>query len=1148
MAREISRQTFLRGAAGALAAGAVFGSVRATADPAASGWEALSSALGGKVLQPDDGPQFATAKQVFNTNYNGYTPAVIVTPTSQLDVQKAMAFAAANNLKVAPRGGGHSYVGASTANGAMVLDLRQLPGDINYDATTGRVTVTPATGLYAMHQVLAAAGRGIPTGTCPTVGVAGHALGGGLGANSRHAGLLCDQLTSASVVLPSGQAVTASATDHPDLFWALRGGGGGNFGVTTSLTFATFPSGDLDVVNLNFPPQSFAQVLVGWQNWLRTADRGSWALADATVDPLGTHCRILATCPAGSGGSVAAAIVSAVGTQPTGTENHTFNYLDLVRYLAVGNRSVLNWLFVAVVLAFLASLLTHYLFGGLRLTTGRGMLTQAARVQLAVFAGAVVLLKAVAYWLDRYELLSSGRKEPTFTGAGYTDIHAELPAKLVLVAIAVLCAVSFFTAIFLRDLRIPAMAAALLVLSAILVGGLWPLLMEQFSVRPNAADVERPYIQRNIEATREAYRIGGDWVQYRSYPGIGTKQPRDVPVDVTTIAKVRLLDPHILSRTFTQQQQLKNFFSFAEILDIDRYRIDGELQDYIVGVRELSPKSLTGNQTDWINKHTVYTHGNGFVAAPANRVNAAARDAENISDSNSGYPIYAVSDIASLGSGRQVIPVEQPRVYYGEVIAQADPDYAIVGGAPGSAPREYDTDTSKYTYTGAGGVSIGNWFNRTVFATKVAQHKFLFSREIGSESKVLIHRDPKERVQRVAPWLTTDDNPYPVVVNGRIVWIVDAYTTLDTYPYAQRSSLEGPVTSPTGIVRQGKQVSYVRNSVKATVDAYDGTVTLFQFDRDDPVLRTWMRAFPGTVKSEDQIPDELRAHFRYPEDLFEVQRSLLAKYHVDEPREFFTTNAFWSVPSDPTNDANATQPPFYVLVGDQQSAQPSFRLASAMVGYNREFLSAYISAHSDPANYGKLTVLELPTDTLTQGPQQIQNSMISDTRVASERTLLERSNRIHYGNLLSLPIADGGVLYVEPLYTERISTSPSSSTFPQLSRVLVSVREPRTEGGVRVGYAPTLAESLDQVFGPGTGRVATAPGGDAASAPPPGAGGPAPPQAVPPPRTTQPPAAPPRGPDVPPATVAELRETLADLRAVLDRLEKAIDAAETPGG
>ena len=804
--------------------------------------------------------------------------------------------------------------------------------------------------------------------------------------------------------------------------------------------------------------------------------------------------------------------------------------------------SVLNWLFVAVFLAFLASLATHCLFGGLRVTTGKGgILTASARDQLAVLAGTFILLKAAAYWFDRYWLLSSDRKEPTFTGAAYTDIHAGLPAKLVLLAIAMLCAVAFFAVIFLRDMRIPAMATALLVLSSILVGGAWPFVMEQFSVRPNAADVERPYIQRNIDATRQAYRIGNDWVEYRDYPGVGTKPPRDVPADVTTIADVRLLDPHVLSRTFTQQQQLKNFFSFPEQLDLDRYRIDGELQDYVVGVRELSPNSLTGNQTDWINRHTVYTHGNGFVAAPANRVNAAVREAAEASDSNSGYPIYTVSDIASQGSGRQIIPVDQPRIYFGEVIAQDDPEYAIVRGAPGSAPREYDTDTSKYTYTGAGGVPIGNWFNRTVFATKFAQHKFLFSRAIGSESKVLFYRDPKERVQRVAPWLTTDANAYPAVVNGRIIWLVDAYTTLDTYPYAQHSSLEGAVASATGTIRPGEEVSYVRNSVKATVDAYDGTVTLYQVDRDDPVLQAWMRAFPGTVKSEDDIPAELRPHFRYPEDLFRVQRELLAKYHVNEPREFFTTNAFWSVPSDPTDDANPTQPPFYVLVGDQQTAKPSFRLATAMVGYNREFLSAYISAHSDPDNYGKLTVLQLPTDTLTQGPQQIQNSMISDTRVASERTLLERSNRIHWGNLLTLPIADGGMLYVEPLYTERISTAPNSSTFPQLSRVLVSVREPRVGGGVRVGYAPTLAEALDQVFGPGTGRAATAPGGDAATAPPQGTGLPAPTQAAPLP------AAPP-APDDSAATAAELKEAVAELREALDRLQRAVDAFDTAGG
>lgn len=333
---QISRQTFLRGAAGALAAGVVFGPGRAGADPVASGWDGLSTALGGQVIQPNSA-QYGSAKAVFNTNYSDSTPAAIVTPKSAADVQKAMAFAAANKLKVAPRSGGHSYTGASTANGTMVLDLRQLPGDVNVDAATGQVTVTPATGLYEVHQALAAAGRGIPTGTCPTVGAAGHALGGGLGAQSRHAGLLCDQLTSAQVVLPGGQSVTASASSNPDLFWALRGGGGGNFGVTTSLTFATFPTQDVDAVNLNFAPQAFAQVLVGWQNWLRTADRNSWALADSTTDATGTHCRILATCPAGSGNSVAAAIISAVGVQPTGTENHTFNYLDLVRYLAVNN-------------------------------------------------------------------------------------------------------------------------------------------------------------------------------------------------------------------------------------------------------------------------------------------------------------------------------------------------------------------------------------------------------------------------------------------------------------------------------------------------------------------------------------------------------------------------------------------------------------------------------------------------------------------------------------------------------------------------------------------------------------------------------------------------------------------------------------------
>ncbi|QDQ89350.1 membrane protein [Rhodococcus sp. WB9] len=849
-------------------------------------------------------------------------------------------------------------------------------------------------------------------------------------------------------------------------------------------------------------------------------------------------------------------------------------------------RLVLTWLFVATFLAFVLNLATHYLFGGLRLSfkstttnqdqdggnsknrdepggrdepgAGVSALTRAARIQLAVLAGSFIALKAVAYWLDRYALLWGSRKEPTFTGAGFTDINAVLPARLILFAIAIICAIAFFAAIVVRDLRIPAMAAALLVLSSILVGGIFPALMEQFSVRPNAADRESPYIERNIAATRQAYGLGPDRVEYRDYPGVGTRPPREVPADVTTIANARLLDPNVLSRTFTQQQQLKNFYGFTPTLDIDRYTIDGELADYIVAARELAPNSLSGNQTQWINRHLVYTHGNGFVAAPANRVNAAVRDASGqSSSSDSGYPIYTVSDIASQAVGNQIIPVEQPRIYYGEVIAQSEsPDYAIVGAGAGATPREYDTDTATYTYTGTGGVPIGNWVNRLAFAAQYAERNILFSGAIGPESKIIFNRDPTTRVEHVAPWLTTDNNPYPAVVDGRITWIVDAYTTVEHYPYSQAGALSEPVvTDPdTGRTLPREQVSYVRNSVKATVDAYDGTVTLYQVDQDDPVLAAWMSVFPGTVRPDEAISEDLRAHFRYPEDLFRIQRERLAKYHVNEPREFFTNNAFWSVPSDPTSDTSGQQPPYYILVGDQATAQPSFRLASAMVGFNREFLSAYLSVRSDPENYGRIEVLQLPTDTLTQGPQQIQNSMISDTRVASERTLLERSNRIHYGNLLTLPIADGGVLYVEPLFTERLSTTAEGSTFPQLARVLVSYREPGT-GGVRVGYAPTLAEALDQVFGAGTGRAATAPGGDAATAPPP-----PPPETAPPPSVGTPPATPPDVSEELTAAVLELNAALGSLReaqhtgdftsygTALDRLQRAIDGYLAAGG
>lgn len=331
---EISRQTFLRGAVGLLATGAVLGTARAAADPTA-GWGGLASSIGGSVALPGNGAQFASGKQVFNSFYNNSNPAAVVTVSSQSDVQKAVAFATANGLKIAPRGGGHSYIGASSANGAMVIDLRKLPGGVNVDGA-GNATVTPATTVYAVHQALAGAGRAVPTATYPSIGIGGLALGGGVGADSRHAGLTCDALQSATVVLPSGDVVTASPNDHSDLFWALRGGGGGNFGVTTSMTFATFPTADNDVVRLDFPPASAVQVLVGWQSWLSAADRNTWGIVDLSVGNQ-PNCHVLATCPAGAGPGVVDAIKSAVGVAPTAVVNKTLSHMDLVTYLAGGS-------------------------------------------------------------------------------------------------------------------------------------------------------------------------------------------------------------------------------------------------------------------------------------------------------------------------------------------------------------------------------------------------------------------------------------------------------------------------------------------------------------------------------------------------------------------------------------------------------------------------------------------------------------------------------------------------------------------------------------------------------------------------------------------------------------------------------------------
>ncbi|MGH3880219.1 MAG: UPF0182 family protein [Actinophytocola sp.] len=712
-----------------------------------------------------------------------------------------------------------------------------------------------------------------------------------------------------------------------------------------------------------------------------------------------------------------------------------------------------TWLYVSVIIALIGAVITHYVFGGIRLGTKGENFSVAARVQLSVTAGVFVVILAVDYWFDRYELLFSTRNE-LFDGATYTDLNAVLPAKLILMFIAGFCAVAFFVGAFVRNLQLPAIAIVLLILSSILVGWAWPAVLEQFSVRPNAAEKEAKSIGRNIDATKTAFGITDDKVESQDYAGVTQAEPTQIRDDKGTIPNIRLLDPSILSRTFTQREGGENFYGFPEKLDVDRYVVDGKEQDYVVAARELDPNRLVDNQTSWINKHLVYTHGNGFVAAPANKINRALAEGE--SSGEGGYPVFTVSDLDATKAGAEMdIPVREPRIYYGELAT----DYAIV-----NARGEYDTASDQnYRYKGKGGVAVDGWLNRMVFFAHYGERNILFNGDIGEGSKIMYNRDPRERVAKVAPWLTADGDPYPAVVDGRIKWIVDGYTTLENFPYAQRTAL-GEATADTlsGVARQdNRTISYIRNSVKATVDAFDGSVSLYAIDEKDPVLKAWEQVFPGTVK-HGEIPDDLRAHFRYPEDLFKVQRELLAQYHVDNAGQFFSTQTFWDVPPDPTGGNNEgaaapNQPPYYVMAQVPGQDKPTFQITSAMTLLNRQFLAAWVSVSSEPEDYGKFRVLRLPTQDQPKGPVQVQNEFETTDEVTENRTLFNNPNvNVRYGNLLTLPVADG-LLYVEPIYIEQ----KDENAFPQLARVLVYF-------GGKVGFAPTVDEALDDVFGAGT--------------------------------------------------------------------------------
>jgi uncharacterized membrane protein (UPF0182 family) len=745
---------------------------------------------------------------------------------------------------------------------------------------------------------------------------------------------------------------------------------------------------------------------------------------------------------------------------PFGVKDPQFNLdISFFAFKLPLYQAMISWAISVLVLSTIATIFVHYMYGGIR-TQGQGeRTTVAARVQLSVLFGLIVLMKAVAYWFDRYALALKENK--LITGATYTDINATLPAKAILAGIAVICALLFFANIVRRSWLLPAAGTALMVVSSLLIAGIYPGAVQQFQVKPSESSKEAPYIQRNIDSTRAAYGLSD--VEVKDYNATMTTSSGQLAADASTINNIRLMDPNVLSATFRQLQQIKPYYGFADSLDIDRYTVNGTTRDAVVAVRELN---INGNPSrNWINDHLVYTHGFGFVAAYGNTVDA------------DGKPNFLVGDLPPTeGLGKF-----EPRVYFGE----NSPEYSIIGGKGNgdkATPVEFDypDDTSasgqkNVTYTGTGGVPVGGLLNKLVFAIKYGEQRILLSNLINKDSKILYNRNPRDRVAKVAPWLTLDGDPYPAVVGGKILWIVDGYTTSAGYPYSEGTTLSSATSdaltrNSNSVTAQGNQrVNYIRNSVKATVDAYNGTVTLYQWDEKDPVLKSWMKAFPKTVQPKSKISADLLSHLRYPEDFFRVQRDVLASYHVKSAAAFYGGQDFWRVPSDPsTFGANASaQPPYYLTLKLPDAKEPAFSLTTPFVPRGtRENLTAFAVVNSKPGpDFGKITVLQLPRSTNISGPSQIASNFEAKPEVANALSLLRQGGSdVVLGNLLTLPVG-GGLLYVQPVY---VKATANNSAYPLLQKVLVSF-------GDVIGFDSSLKGALDQVFGGNSGTQSSTP-------------------------------------------------------------------------
>ena len=790
-------------------------------------------------------------------------------------------------------------------------------------------------------------------------------------------------------------------------------------------------------------------------------------------------------------------------------------------------KSVLAFSSAVVLISAIVALATSYLYGAIRVTGREIFVAKAARVQIAVTAAVYLALQAVSIWLDQYSTLT--QSNALITGAGYTDVFATIPGRSILALIAGVVALLFVVTAFIGRWRLPVIGTALLIVSSLLIGSLYPWVVQRFQVDPSARSLEAPYIQRNIDLTRDAYGVA----DYEDIPYSATTEaePGALREDAETTANIRILDPALVSDAFAQLEQFRQYYQFPDNLSVDRYTIDGVSQDTVVAVRDLNLAGLSSDT--WVNSTTVYTHGYGIVAAYGNK------------RSPDGQPVFLENGIPTSGA----LGDFEPRIYFGET----SPQYSIVGAPEGSDPVELDypsgEDGEQQTYTtfeGDGGPSLNGAFNKLIYALKFQSEQIFLANSVNDESQILYDRDPVTRVQKVAPYLTLDSDPYPTVVDGRVKWVVDAYTTSASYPYSTPVSLSSAIAD-TETPEQPfalDSINYMRNSVKATVDAYDGSVTLYAWDEEDPLLQTWQKIFPTTVEPISEMSGDLMSHVRYPADMFKVQRSILGKYHVTDPGTFYSENDAWTTPNDPVSPSTNTtlQPPYYLTLQMPGQDAPSYSLYSTFIPNatgetSRNVLTGYLAADADAGNvdgeksdgYGKLRLLTLPNEITVPGPGQVQAQFNGDPTISAELNLLRQGqSSVLNGNLLTLPVG-GGLLYVQPVYVR----STGETSYPLLQKVLVAF-------GDQIAFEDTLDTALDVLFKGNSGADAGDTGvppvavpEDGTPAPETDTGG-ATPEATPTPSTET----------GDPSTDAQVQSLLAEAKQALEEKQAALTAGD----